>query len=287
MSLPQRTACWLAAVLVTGAVGGLVASIAPPRLRLIGLFAIALGAGLGWLAGCLAISLRMPSRRVAIAGSLLTGVVGCVVVTLLNWQAYSRELQAAEKPNAGQALVANMLKAAKESGASTPESEAAMAEFHASATRALAESRQRRSFRGFLTHRTAALHLSEMLAISLWAVEILFAGAIAAIVAVRSSRQPFCGQCEHFLTVSRTHRFDPPVPAQLKSLSPEQPVPSTSVITVTLLRCQCSEQSPQVRLEIVEPGSGRRAVVSPECGPSEVRDIARLLDKVEGLSVPT
>ncbi|MBI1314884.1 hypothetical protein GC176_26615 [bacterium] len=285
MTQPLRTACWLAAVVLTGAVGGLVASIAPPRLRLIGLFAVALGASLGWLAGLQAVTLRMPSRRIALIGGLLTGTAGYIIVTLLNWQSYARELQVAEKPDAGQALVANMLKSASEAGAHDAEAETAFAEFRDSARRAIEEAQQRRNFGGFLMHRAAKLHLSRALAVGLWGVEILLAAMAAAFVAVRPTRLPYCSQCEHFLTVSRTHRFNSPVPDDLKSLV-QLPDLSESAVTVRLLRCRCPEQTPRVQLEIADKGSGRGVTMTSDCSPDEVRKISRLLDNTEGLSAP-
>jgi hypothetical protein len=210
VSRPLRTACWFAAVLATGAVGGLVASIAPPRLRLIGLFAIALGAALGWLAGRLAVTLRMPSRRAAMLGGILTGATGCVVATLLHWQAYSRELQAAEKPNAGQTLMANMLKAAEQNAPADPESEAAMTEFRDSATRALDELKNRRSFSGYLSHRVASLGLTGSLSLALWGLEVVLAGVAGGFVTCQLAARSFCECCDDFLAVSRSHRFPSP-----------------------------------------------------------------------------
>lgn len=283
MSRPFRTACWLAAVLVTGVVGGLVASIAPPRLRLIGLFTIGIGAALGWLAGRLTVTLRMPSRRVAVLGGLLTGAAGCVVATLLHWQAYSRELQAAEKPNAGQALMRNMLDAAEENAATDPESQTALAEFRDSAARALDELRNRRSFNGYLAHRVASLGLSGPLPAALWGLEVLLAGVAGGFVTRQVAARPFCERCDDFLAVSRTHPFQFPLPEALAELIPEVADPTDDRITLQLLTCSCQETSPQMAFTVTHGAVGGTTAGRREITRDEFQTLSRLMDAANGI----
>jgi hypothetical protein len=284
VSRSHRTACWLAAVLITGAVGGLVASIAPPRLRLIGLFAIALGAVLGWLAGRLALTLRMPSRRVAVLGGLLTGATGCIVATILHWQAFSRELKAAEKPSAGQALVARMLQAAEQNAPTDPESQAALAEFRSSAARALDERRNHRSFRGYLSHRIASLGLTGVLPAALWGIEVLLAGAAGALVIRPVANRPFCSRCDDFLTVRRTHRFQVPFPAPLTDLLPEIADATDGHITLELLTCSCQETSPEIEFTAIHEAAGRTTAGRREVTRDEFRTLSRLMDAADDIN---
>jgi hypothetical protein len=283
VSRPLRTACWFAAVLATGAVGGLVASIAPPRLRLIGLFAIALGAALGWLAGRLAVSLRMPSRRAAMLGGILTGATGCAVATLLHWQAYSQALQAAEKPNAGQALMANMLKAAEENALTDPKSQAALAEFRDSAARALDELRNRRTFNGYLSHRVASLGLTGSLPVALWGLEVVLAGVAGAFLTRQLAARPFCERCDDFLTVSRTHAFQFPLPAALAELVPEVVDPTDDRIALQLLTCSCQETSPQAAFTVTHGAAGGTTSGRREITRDEFQTLSRLMDAASGI----
>ena len=283
MSRPLRTLCWLVSALLTAAVSGLVASIAPPRLRLLGLFALAIGAACGWLAGRLTVTLRMPSRRIALVGGFLAGGIGFAVVSLLNWQEYSHELLAAEKPNAGQVMMENMLKAAEESDASDPESAEALAEFRDSATRALAEARQRRSFRGFLTHRAATLELSANGAALQWGLEIILAGAAGLLTARRNNDVPFCESCDHFAAVSRSQRFEFPETSQLAALIPEIADPTDASVTIRLLRCHCPDRAAQVAFEITEGAVGTTTSGICELDDSGLSEISRLMDKADGI----
>ena len=285
VSRPQRTACWLIAVLVSGAAGGLVASIAPPRLRLIGLFAVALGAVLGWLAGRLALKLRMSSRRVATAGGLLTSVTGCVVVTLLHWQSYARELQVADKPNAGQAMIANMLKAAQENAPTDPEAQAAMLEFQGTAEKALDEARQRRTFRGYLAHRVASLGLTGVMPTALWGIEVLLAGVAGAVVIRQVAARPFCPYCDDFLAVSRTHRFQFPLPEALVELISEAADPTEDQLTVQLLSCSCQETAAQMDFAVDHGAVGGRTVGCREITRDEYMKLSRLMDSTDGIAV--
>jgi len=283
VSRPLRTACWFAAVLATGAVGGLVASIAPPRLRLIGLFAIGLGAAVGWLAARLAITLRMPSRRVAILGALLSGATGCIVATLLHWQAYSRELQAAEKPSAAQALMANMLQAAEENAPTDAESQAALAEFRDSAARALDEVKRRRSFNGYLSYRVASLGLTEPLPAALWGLEVVLAGVAAAFVTRQLAIRPFCGRCDDFLTVSRSHRFQRPLPEPLLERVPEVTDPAGDKVTLQLLSCSCQETPPQMAFTVIHSAVGSTTVGRREIAREDFGTLSRLMDAAAGI----
>ena len=283
MSRPVRTACWFAAVLATGAIGGLVASIAPPRLRLIGLFAIALGAALGWLAGRLAVRLRMPSRRAAVLGGILTGATGCVVATLLHWQAYSRVLQAAEKPNAGQALMANMLKAAEGNAPVDPESQAAFAEFRDSGARALNELRSRRSLSGYLSHRVASLGLTGSWPVALWGIEVLFAGVAAAVVARLLASCPFCDRCDDFLIASRRYRFRPPPPDAVAAAVGRSEGPISDDVSLTLFSCRCGDTAPRISFEIVPEGDSRIVSGTREITRDELKSLKRLMDQADGI----
>ncbi len=270
-------------MLVTGTVGGLVTSIAPPRLRLIGFFAIGVGTVLGWLAGRLAVTLRMPSRRVAVLGGILTGITGCVVSTLLHWQAYSRELQAAEKPNAGHALMRNMLEAAKENTPADPESQAALADFRDSAARALDELRNRRSFSGYLSHRVASLGLVGLLPALLWGLEVLLAGVAGGFVARQLVARPFCERCDDFLTVSRTHPFQFPLPEALAELIPEVTDPPDDRITLQLLTCSCQETPPQMSFTVTHGAVGGMTAGRREISRDEFQALSRLMDAANGI----
>ena len=283
MSRPLRTACWFAAVLATGAIGGLVASVAPPRLRLIGLFAIALGAALGWLAGRLAVRLRMPSRRAAVLGGILTGATGCVVATMLHWQAYSRALQAAEKPNAGQALMANMLKAAEGNAPADPESRAAFAEFRDSGARALNELRSRRSLSGYLSHRVATLGLTGPLPVVLWGIEVLFAGVAAAVVTRQLADRPFCEPCDDFLIASRRYQFRPPLPDAVAAMVGGSEGPISNGVSLSLFSCRCGSTAPQVSFETVPEGNSRVISGTREITRNELKSLKRLMDQADGI----
>jgi hypothetical protein len=250
---------------------------------LLGLFAIALGAACGWLAGRMTAPLRMPSRRVALFGGCLAGSVGFTVVSLLNWQAYARELLAAEKPNAGQAMMENMLKAAEESGAGDPESAEALAEFRDSATRAIAEARERRSFRGFLSHRTATLALPETGAVVLWGLEVILAGGAGLLTVHRNSDVPFCESCDHFAVVSRSQRFEFPDTDQLAALIPEIVDPAESSVSIRLFRCHCPERTAQVAFEITAGARGMTTSGICELDDSGLSEISRLIDKADGI----
>ncbi len=283
VSRPYRTACWFVAVLATGAVGGLVASVAPPRLRLIGLFAIVLGAALGWLAGRLAVTLRMPSRRAAVLGGFLTGVTGCAVATLLHWQAYARELQAAEKSNAGRAIMTGMLKAAEENAPADPESQAALAEFRDSAARALDELRNRRTFNAYLSHRVISLSLTGWLPAVLWGIEVMLAGAAGAFVARLLAIRPFCNVCDNFLIASRRYQFRAPLPSTVMAVIGRREIAIGDSVSLRLFSCRCGGTAPQVQFEIAPNGGSSVSSGTCEIARDELKPLKRLIDQADGI----
>ena len=266
-----------------GAVGGLIASIAPPRLRLIGLFAIALGAALGWLAGRLAVTLRMPSRRAAVLGGIFTGATGCVVATLLHWQAYSRALQAAEKPNAGQALMANMLKAAERNAPDDPESQNAFTEFRDSATRALDELRNRRSFGGYLSHRVSSLGLTGSLSVAVWGLEVLLTGVASAFVTRLMTKRPFCSVCDNFLIASRRYRFRAPLPSPVFEIIDWGGNPIDENVVLRLYSCPCGITPAQVSYETAHSDIIGVTSETREITRDELKALKQLMDQADGI----
>lgn len=282
MSRSQRIVCWIAGLPTAGTLVGLAASIAPPRLRLIGLFALVLGGMIGWAGGRLAVSLRMSRPRIAWVVGLMSGCTGFTVFTVINWQTYARDLKTSESPGMGQAMVSRMLEAAARQQPDSPEARRALSEFRTSAAQAIQDVRQRRSFRGFLSHRVTGLHWGAAAAVWVFACETMLAGLASAVIVRQAVRQPFCEICDEFLTLSRSHQFQPPLPGDLVQLIGGNAGSADHQVTVRVLSCPCRKTPAMLHVRISDRSTSHVTSVIRNLSHEERKQLASLLDKADG-----
>jgi hypothetical protein len=189
----------LMTALLTAVVCGLIASVLPPRLRLLLLFPLAQGLAAGW------VWLRMGSqgtagnsaRRAIVTGCGITaGCLAFVVTSLCWWQSYRMDLEReSRQPDAGSGLALRILAQAPDADESDPEAARAAREFRTGLEQALAERqetrRQRSTFSGWLGHHARGLKFARTWPVALWSVELLLAGLSGgAIVLLMSPSHP-------------------------------------------------------------------------------------------------
>lgn len=189
----------LMTALLTAVVCGLIASVLPPRLRLLALFPLAQGLAAGWI--WLRIGHRADpgnsARRPVVTGCGMTaGCLAFVVTSLCWWQSYRMDLEReSRQPDAGSGLALRILAQAPEADDSDPEAARAAREFRTGLEQALAERqetrRQRSTFSGWLGHHAQGLKPARTWPLTLWSVELLLAGLSGgAIVLLLSQSHP-------------------------------------------------------------------------------------------------
>ena len=180
-----RIAQWF--VMAAAAVAGLsfAAVTAPPRLKLLGLFAIALGALAGWIAGRLARWREVWQPRMVAAVTFLLIGAGLVGTTLENHRRYAAAMRPTYAIDPKMAILMRTLERPPgrgEKGSRGDDPFLKAADEHQQAPA------ERTTLTAYLRHRVRPLgNWSTAAAISLWVAEVLAGSAAGAWVARRTA----------------------------------------------------------------------------------------------------
>jgi hypothetical protein len=283
-SRSSRVAGFLLMSLIVAVLIGLVVSVAPPRLRLLGLLAIGVGVIAGWSVARLATALRIRVPVATIGVGFLAGVVATSVSSAL----FFREFQAAgaaQKPNPAAAMARRVLEDSQPSADESP----AMAEFREHLNSIAEQHREaelrRTTFRGYLETRSRELGLTGSASSLLWGFELLLAGLSAAFVSRRLTSGRFCDDCGHWLKPLRIQTFRSPVPAVLIDATRDADVAPVSIAHVRLVRCECPNRRPTVDVVIESAESHIQArVANVALNDTDWKTLLVELDRAQGLT---
>ncbi len=257
---------WQVVGLVLAALSGLVFSLIPPRLRLLGITAALIGLAAGWLAGKCTLPLRFHYPRRAIAAAAVVGIATYALTFVLWWRAYAKPLLA-ESVNPVQFM-------------SDTQGNAVLA---ANLSREATEQRrQLASFSSYLKHRTSVLNFDVELASLVWVLELMLAGIVAARVAAPLSRTPFCVSCQQWLHIVREQRFSKPVPDSVMSaISGSLPDADVGEVAVRMRMCECSDRPPRVDFEFEGASSPETTI---DMSAAQLQRLNQEIDSAQNLS---
>lgn len=274
-----RTLQWTLGALAIASICGAVVSMLPPRARLIGIAAVVIGAGTGWLAGRISGPLRFHYPPRAMVAGTCVGAAVFVLTSVLWWRGYAEQVRAAAKtPAPGLAMAMRMLPA--ETPAPGVEGDASAEEFRSAVLAAAAGPDER--FTGYLTHRVSAFAPGPIAGWIIWCVEVLLSGIAAGWMASRSAAALFCTECQSWLRVVRDQQFSGAVPDEIIARLPGELRPDVASVGVTLQTCACPDRQPLVHFDVAtkrQASSHLRADIDDD----QVRVLQQLIDEAQNL----
>lgn len=274
--MKARIGQWLLAS--TGAVAGLavLAVHAPNRIKLLGLFAVAIGFLEGYGIGQFAQHGRVPSRRLVGLAAFAIIVAGQIGATWEAHRLYDRTLREQYRADPT-ALFA---------GRVGFEPGSAMAEILQETRRERAERLDRlTSLSAYLKHRVSAVgSWSQPWPAVLWGAEILIAGAAGTWIALRQLPAAFCRTCESWREAQRSVLVDGPTAErvlEILEIDPGDPLSPACRMNVSFIACRCPDAAPEIECVLESPSVKPLGTAHPD--PETRTRLGNLLDGVRPL----
>lgn len=278
-----RSLLWvMASILIAACVGG-VFSFLPPRLRLLGIFAIGEGIVIGLCLQRAVWALRINGPLVASLGGLVAGSLGFVMTCGFWWQTWAQSL--ADKPSPEAALAMQMLSQMQEPEDASFEELQIYREHRASMEAMIEDLKQQRrhDFNAWLAHRASAVTTGHAPATSIWFVELVLAGLASAVLCRNAAQRPYCLKCQNWMQPIRDHQFSPPLPEVLMEILPDE-IERMESLGVVLSRCDCEGRRPEVTFMAQnESGSASLTMTNSDLSDSEFMQLKSLMDDAQGM----
>ncbi len=265
-----RLVSWVVLSAVALAVLMIAAVFLPPRLKLLGLFSIALGLIAGWLIGQLARRCRVHYRRIVFPVALIMtslAIAGMIAESYRLWRNAKIERLAQQ---ADQPLAAKLF--GNEAFENLPGVSIGFDDYLDQRFSALKESSP---LRPMATHPRLLLGL-----------ETLLSGLAGGLVASRLVRGPFCKTCASWHESQRSVVLDPVRGNRCLKLLLEETtaaVPNDGRLELEFSSCRCSTAIPQIRCVLERPGFSPQVVGDVHPDRESYAQLTDVLDAEAGV----
>ncbi len=257
---------------------------APPRLRLLGLLAVAQGAACGSLFALASRKLQTPIRHFESWWGVFLAYQSFAATAGLWWNAHAGELFRQHESSKESVLAMRMLAQIDQAGADSAEAR----EFRESlekATRARVEQLEHdRTLGAWLEHRISSISSSAPLAYGVFILELILAGIAARVMLLRQARKPYCDACRTWRIPIREQEFAGDNARAVAELVDRLDSSATvGSIGVQLLNCRCDGRRPDVLCRVLDESGNPIGKRSSEAKPVELNNISfeRLVSEID------